>query len=134
MPVEIPPLFYNGLAIIRENGKFGVINLNGNKVIRTQYHSIAYPFIGDRLYAKDGNYFLSVDKTGKQLDEKEINRIDLVSALHFGIKTGYLVIGEKLGVSVSILNNQPSKLDEIRTDLNVELVKILDNLIQTDKH
>jgi hypothetical protein len=124
---EIPPFFYNGLAIIKENDRYGVINLKGKKVIECLYNHIAYPLIGDRYYVKDGKYYLMFDKTGKQINEQEIYRIDLVSALLYSFKTGYVVIGEKLGISVSNLSNQSSILDEMRTNLNNELIKIYNN-------
>jgi len=124
---EAPPFFYNGLAIIRENDKYGVINLKGEKVIETLYHHIAYPFVGDRLYVKDGLYYISVDLSGRQLDETEIYRMDLVSALLYSFRTGYVTIGEKLGISVSDINNHPAKVDEMRSDLNSALTNIYNN-------
>ncbi|MBN2764403.1 MAG: WG repeat-containing protein, partial [Bacteroidales bacterium] len=121
---ETPPLFYNGLAIIKENNKYGTINLKGNKVIQTQYHHIAYPFVGDRLYAKDGMYYIMIDKTGKQIDTREIYRIDLVSALQSSFTTGYIVIGEKLGISLSDVNSASSNFENLRSLLNKELTRL----------
>jgi hypothetical protein len=123
---EMPPFFYNGLAIIKENDKYGVINLKGKKVIPCLYHHIAYPSIGDRFYIQDGKYYLMFDKKGKQISEQEINKIDLVSALLHSFKTGYVIIGEKLGISLSDIGN-PSVMAQIRTSLNDELVKLYNN-------
>jgi len=121
---ETPPFFYNGLAIVKENNKYGVINLKGTKVIETLYDHIAYPFIGERFYAKDGKYYLLLDLEGKSINDEEIYRIDLISIMNYSFKTGYVVVGETMGISLSALNTIASENNISITDLNNELRKL----------
>lgn len=124
---EMPPLFYNGLAIIKENDKYGVINLKGEKIIDCLYDHIAYPMMDSCFFAKNGKYYLMIDKTGKQINDQELFRIDLVQALVNGFKTGYIVVGEKMGISYGKLTTASSDENEMMSSLNAEARKLYNN-------
>ncbi len=124
---ERPPAFYNGQAIIKENNKYGVINLKGEKVIKCSYHHISYPLFNDRYFAKDGKYYVMIDPAGKQLSEIEFSRIDLIPLLRFSFIPGYIVVGENLGISVSLLEGDSEENEDFYDNVNDELTKLYSN-------
>ena len=124
---ERPPSFYQGQAIIKENDKYGVINLKGEKVIDCSYYHIAYPLFNDRYFAKDGKFYIMIDPTGNRLGDLEFLRIDLVSLLRFSFIPGYIVVGQNLGISLSNLESDSQESEDFYDNVNAELTKLYSN-------
>ncbi len=124
---ERPPFFYNGLAIIKENDTYGMINLKGNKIIEPVYENIAYPLFDEQFFAKDGKYYIQVDAKGKQISQEEYYRLDLLPAFRFSFKSGYILVGEKLGISSSQLQDISEETEDFIEELNDEFAKLFDN-------
>lgn len=121
---EQPPFFYNGLAIIKENDRYGVIDLSGYKIIDPAYDHIAFPCFNNKFLAKDGKYYLTLDAKGEQLNEEEYFRIDLLAALQFSLRTGYMLVGERIGVSLNRLATSSGDMEEFITELRDEYSKL----------
>jgi len=124
---ERPPFFYNGLAIIKENDMYGVIDLIGNKIIEPAYDHIAFPCFNNKFLAKDGKYYLVLDTEGVQLNEEEYYRIDLLSAFQYSLTTGYMLVGERVGISINRLETTSIDMEEFLKELRDEYSKLFYN-------
>ena len=59
--------FYDGLASVMQNKKYGYVDKSGTIVIPLEYDFAMYFEKGKARVKKDGIYF-SIDKTGKKID------------------------------------------------------------------
>jgi hypothetical protein len=66
--------FIRGYAIVSKDGKYGIINEDGEEVVALNFESISY-FIGDYAKVKIGDKFGFVDKTGKIVIEPKYDKI-----------------------------------------------------------
>lgn len=124
---ERPPAFYNGQAIIKENDKYGVIALNGEKILENSYEHIAYPLFNDRYFVKDGKYYIMIDPSGRQINDMEFSRIDLIPLLRFSFTSGYIIVGEDLSISLSALNSDSPESDDFYDNANTEINRLYSN-------
>ena len=124
---ERPPLFYNGRAIISENDRYSLINLEGKKVFDHYYDHIAYPLFDSIYFAKDGKYYIMIDQNGEQLKTEEVYRIDLTSLFDYSSHTGYILIGEKYGISLHRLNDDSDEMKEYYSKLRGAFEMLYEN-------
>ena len=67
--------FSEGLAAVRENGKWGVINKEGKMVIKPQFSAWIYNFEDGIATIKDGGKYKYIDKKGELLCEADFDEV-----------------------------------------------------------
>lgn len=106
--------YKNGYIVENSDGKFGVVDVNNNKVLDTKYQDIK-PIVDDGKYAvKENNSWKVVDKTAQDIivsqlkDAKDIIDMKLGSVIYSNANNKFGVIAKD---GTTILN---SKYDEIK--------------------
>ena len=77
-----PLTFHQGLSLIKEDDKFGFINIKGEKKILPDFDDVALDFHGKYAIVKNGNYYIFIGKDGDQINKNEFRIVDFSAYTH----------------------------------------------------
>ena len=83
--------FYNSeFACVQDKDKIGIIDYNGETLCDFKYDEVLSFYNGKYAYAKSHNYYVLIDKTGKEINKKEYAIIEDYSQPTNFIESDYL--------------------------------------------
>lgn len=95
---EMAFIFYDGYALVKEDGKFGIINVNGKFLIKPKYDFLSPLHNGYAVFKRD-EFQGIISEKGSEIIFKNPN-IDIVSNPQISLRHGFIIISKfnKYGV------------------------------------
>ena len=121
----------NGVAIIQKDNEYGVINKNGEEIIRIKYADISIWEKWAIAKSSNGNYIL-FDLKGNEVDGEKYDEISFISRGYFSVKEDdeYAVLGSNGKIKVDFTDDYKFYLitndNYILVENNKDHIEILD--------